>query len=81
MIEGKHKYEPLLVDIWSSGVVLFAMIAGYLPFCDPDISTLYKKILIGSFKFPAWISEDAKDLISKMLVVNPSKRIQISEIF
>lgn len=54
------------------------MIAGYLPFCDPDISSLYKKILVGNFKFPAWISEEAKDLISKMLVVNPSKRIKFS---
>lgn len=72
MVEGKQKYEPMLVDIWSTGVVLFSMIAGYLPFCDPDISVLYKKILTGFFKFPAWVSSEAKDLISKMLVVNPS---------
>jgi serine/threonine protein kinase len=56
MIEGKHKYDPLLVDIWSTGIVLFSMIAGYLPFCDSDIAVLYKKILSGVFKFPAWFS-------------------------
>lgn len=56
MIEGKHRYEPLAVDIWSTGIVLFAMISGYLPFCDPDTSKLYKKILSGAFKFPAWVS-------------------------
>lgn len=80
MIEGKHKYEPLLVDIWSAGVVLFAMLSGYPPFCDHDTSKLYSKILAGSFKFPAWISSDAKDLISKILVVNPAKRADLSEI-
>lgn len=63
MIEGKHRYDPILIDIWSAGIVLFAMITGYLPFCDPDTSKLYKKILAGSFKFPSWVSEDAKDLI------------------
>jgi len=56
MIEGKHKYDPLLVDIWSTGIVLFSMIAGYLPFCDSDIAVLYKKILSGVFKFPTWFS-------------------------
>ncbi len=44
MIAGK-KYNGLLVDIWSCGVILFAMLCGYLPFEDPDTSNLYKKIL------------------------------------
>jgi 5'-AMP-activated protein kinase catalytic alpha subunit len=57
MIEGKSRYDPLLIDIWSAGIVLFAMLSGYLPFCDPDTSKLYKKILSGSFKSPSWISE------------------------
>jgi 5'-AMP-activated protein kinase catalytic alpha subunit len=52
-----------MVDIWSAGIVLFAMLSGYLPFCDPDTGALYKKILAGNFKCPTWISEQAKDII------------------
>jgi len=44
MIAGK-RYNGLQTDIWSSGVVLYAMICGYLPFEDPKTSNLYKKIL------------------------------------
>ena len=44
MIAGK-KYNGLLSDIWSIGVVLFAMVCGYLPFEDPNTNALYKKIL------------------------------------
>ena len=80
MIEGKHRYDPVMIDIWSSGIVLFAMICGYLPFCDPETAKLYKKILAGNFKFPAGISEDAQDLITSMLRVNPSKRATLKEI-
>ena len=63
MIKGKEKYDPLQVDIWSVGIVLFSMLAGYLPFCDSDIGKLYDKILSGKFKFPPWVSEDAKNLL------------------
>jgi len=51
MVAGK-KYNGLHVDIWSSGVILFAMICGYLPFEDPNTATLYKKILSGQFSSP-----------------------------
>jgi 5'-AMP-activated protein kinase catalytic alpha subunit len=44
MIAGK-RYQGLEVDIWSSGVVMFAMVCGFLPFEDPNTAKLYKKIL------------------------------------
>lgn len=48
MIAGK-RYQGLGVDIWSCGVILFALVCGYLPFEDPNTSTLYKKIMSGEF--------------------------------
>jgi 5'-AMP-activated protein kinase catalytic alpha subunit len=47
MIEGKNRYEAIMVDIWSSGVILYAMLCGCLPFEDPETSKLYQKILSG----------------------------------
>jgi len=52
MVAGK-KYSGLMVDIWSIGVILFAMICGYLPFEDPNTSELYKKILAGDYQCPS----------------------------
>ena len=56
MIEGKNPYDPVKVDLWSLGIVLFTMVCGYLPFCELDTVKLYKKILSGSYKFPPFIS-------------------------
>lgn len=68
------------MDIWSCGVILFAMLCGYLPFEDPDTPALYKKILSGSYTFHKSISEDAKDLISKILNGNQTERFTIDQI-
>jgi 5'-AMP-activated protein kinase catalytic alpha subunit len=54
-IAGK-KYAGLKSDIWSSGVVLYAMVCGFLPFEDPKTSNLYKKILAGDYKIPKFLS-------------------------
>lgn len=62
MIAGK-KYKGLNSDIWSCGVILYAMVCGYLPFEDPNTSKLYKKILNCDYKIPGWVSGDAKDLL------------------
>lgn len=79
MIAGK-KYNGLMADIWSSGVVLFTMICGYLPFEDQDTPVLYQKILDGVYEEPDHLSEEAKDLLRKVLNVDPNKRLGIEEI-
>ena len=79
MITGK-KYNGLMVDIWSSGIILYAMICGYLPFEDPNNDVLYKKITEGKFHLSNSISEPAKDLIRCILNIDPHKRYNINQI-
>ena len=74
MIAGK-KYESIKVDIWSSGVILFALICGYLPFEDENTGNLYKKILNGEYQLPTFISQDANNMIQCLLTIDPEKRI------
>lgn len=79
MIRGE-KYDGLRVDIWSCGVILFAMLCGYLPFEDPDTPSLYKKITAGTYNLHKSLSEPAKDLISKVLNGNQAERYNIDQI-
>ena len=79
MIAG-NKYQGLQVDLWSCGVILFAMVSGFLPFEDPNTSQLYKKILNCEYESPNWVSDSTKDLISKILNVDPEKRFGIEQI-
>ncbi len=60
------------VDIWSCGVILFAMLCGYLPFEDPDTNMLYRKILAGTYTLHKSLSDEARDLISRILNNNQS---------
>lgn len=79
MIAGKKYFGPL-IDIWSMGVILFTLVCGYLPFEDQNTNQLYKKILAGSYSAPKWLSANVRDLIRKILEVNPKKRYSISDI-
>jgi 5'-AMP-activated protein kinase catalytic alpha subunit len=66
MIAGK-RYIGLNADIWSAGIVLFAMLAGHLPFEEQNTNLLYKKILAGEYKFPNNVSLPARNLIAGIL--------------
>jgi len=79
-----NKYSGLGIDLWASGIILFSMLCGYLPFDDKNNDDLFKKILKCNVVFPqkknVIISEEAKDLIRKILQPEPSKRITLEEI-
>jgi 5'-AMP-activated protein kinase catalytic alpha subunit len=74
-------YNGLEVDIWSCGVIMFAMICGYLPFEDNnDTKKLYRKIMNGEFDIPEFVSPFARDLLKRMLTVDPARRYRLDEI-
>ncbi|XP_053710952.1 calcium/calmodulin-dependent protein kinase type II delta 2 chain isoform X4 [Synchiropus splendidus] len=71
------------VDMWACGVILYILLVGYPPFWDEDQHRLYQQIKAGAYDFPSpeWdtVTPEAKDLINKMLTINPSKRITATE--
>jgi len=81
ILEGKngHSYE---VDIWSLGVIIYALLIGKPPYETPDVKTTYKKIKANSYAFPEHvpISDAAKGLIQKILVLDASQRPSLDEI-
>jgi len=81
MILGNH-YHGLPLDIWSSGIILYAMLCGYLPFEGEDNDTIYNRILEGDVEFPDAITDECKNLILKMLIgCRGLKRLLIAFIF
>ena len=65
------------VDVWSTGVTLFAMICGFLPFEHANTSALYKKIIAGEYALPPFLSREAKDLLKRLLTTEPTRRISL----
>ncbi|TNJ30452.1 Kinase, CAMK CAMKL [Giardia muris] len=79
MLSGR-KYHGPSVDVWAAGIILYAMLCGYLPFDHDNTESLYKKIIAGVFQIPSHVSPPAADLLRKILVVNPDKRYTIADI-
>ena len=79
IISGKP-YNGASADIWSCGVILYALLAAKLPFDDDDCPALLQKISIGRFVMPPDIHADAQDLIWRMLTTDVRQRITMPEI-
>ena len=96
MVSGET-YDGFMIDIWATGIILFAMLCGYLPFEDDkddenedeedsddedesDNEVLFNKIMEAKLDYPEYLSDMAVDLLKKILVTDPKKRITINEI-
>ena len=75
-----NEYHGMLADVWSSGIVLFGMVSGYLPFCDQDDEVNKKHVLEGKIDLPEFFSPMLKDLLRHMLDINPITRYTLQDI-
>lgn len=81
-IIARHKqgYNGNKVDAWSCGIILFALLAGFLPFYDENTKVLYRMIQRDDVKFPRKFPPDAKDLVLRLLHKEPEKRYTLGEV-
>ncbi|KAF8397136.1 hypothetical protein HHK36_016043 [Tetracentron sinense] len=77
---NRKGYDGAKADTWSCGVILFVLMAGYVPFHDSNLMEMYRKIGKGVFKCPNWFSSEVRKLLLKILDPNPSTRISIDKI-
>ena len=87
LVVSTKPYEARKADVWSCGVILYAMLAGYLPWDDDhenptgdDIARLYQYITQTPLKFPEYITPVPRDLLRRILVPNPRRRVSLRSI-
>ncbi|XP_054254333.1 maternal embryonic leucine zipper kinase, partial [Indicator indicator] len=79
LIQGKA-YIGSEADVWSMGVLLYALLCGFLPFDDDNVMGVYRKIIRGKYTVPKWLSPSSALLLSQMLQVDPKKRITVKHL-
>ena len=76
----KRDYSGPQADAWALGVVLYVFLTGHFPFKAPSDRELYRKISRGLFHLPSDLPHEAKKLIQKALIVDPTRRLKTSEV-
>uniref|UniRef100_A0AAR2KUI3 Maternal embryonic leucine zipper kinase n=1 Tax=Pygocentrus nattereri TaxID=42514 RepID=A0AAR2KUI3_PYGNA len=79
LIQGKS-YIGSEADVWSMGVLLFALLCGYLPFDDDNCMVLYRKITKGHYDNPRWLSPGSVLLLNQMMQVEPKRRLTVRQL-
>nr|AGQ43462.1 CBL-interacting protein kinase 2 [Nitraria tangutorum] len=79
IIRGKG-YDGAESDIWSCGVILYVLLAGYLPLHDSNLMAMYRKISKGDYAIPSWFSTDVRKLLTRILDPNPKTRVSLAKI-
>ena len=79
MLEGQE-YNGEATDVWSCGIILYAMLCGTLPFSESQEEIIVKKIKMHDYVIPNYLSKDAKDLLNHILIINPKERYNIKQI-
>uniref|UniRef100_A0A3P9NJM9 Maternal embryonic leucine zipper kinase n=1 Tax=Poecilia reticulata TaxID=8081 RepID=A0A3P9NJM9_POERE len=79
LIQGKA-YIGSEADVWSMGVLLFALLCGYLPFDDDNCMILYRKIMRGKYDNPQWLSPGSVILLNQMMQVDPKRRLTVRQL-
>ncbi|KAG6595559.1 CBL-interacting serine/threonine-protein kinase 14, partial [Cucurbita argyrosperma subsp. sororia] len=77
---AKKGYDGAKIDVWSCGIILYVLTAGFLPFNDSNLMAMYRKIYRGDFRCPKWTSPDLRRFLSRLLDTNPETRITVDEI-